>query len=108
LHEQDGFVHDDWPGSLCSWRATSLGVITKAVERRLVLDMMAQLAGIASLMSSGGGVMDCVTAVGGAEATGVDPDRAIIASSPETLRVGRIARPFLHPAISRMRVTGRS
>jgi len=33
------------PEAYVSWCATSLGVVTEAIEQRLILDMMGELAG---------------------------------------------------------------
>ncbi len=65
-----------------SWRATSLGAVTEAIEQRLILDLMGDLAGVHVLdVGCGDGALVCAAASRGAEATGVDPDPAMLAAA---------------------------
>jgi len=93
------------PEAYVSWRATSLGVVTEAIEQRLILDMMGKLAGARVLdVGCGDGALVCAMALRGAEASGVDPDPAMLAAARSraakagvraTLLEGRIERlPF--------------
>ena len=76
------------PQAYVGWRATSLGAITEAVEHRVILDLMGELAGRRFLDAGcGDGVLVCAAAARGAVATGVDPDPAMLAAA--RLRVGR-------------------
>jgi predicted RNA methylase len=70
------------PGAYTSWRATSLGAITEALELRLILDLMGELQGARVLEAGcGDGTLVCAAASRGAEVTGVDPDPAMLAAA---------------------------
>ena len=65
-----------------TWRATSLGAVTEALEQRLILDLMGDLAGAHVLEAGcGDGALICAVASRGAVATGVDPDPAMLAAA---------------------------
>src|SRR5262249_33565215 len=71
-----------WPQAHALWRATSLGVVTEAIEQRLILDLMGDLAGRRVLDAGcGDGALICAAASRGAVATGVDPDPAMLAAA---------------------------
>jgi SAM-dependent methyltransferase len=70
------------PQAYVGWRATSLGAITEAVEQRVILDMMGELAGLRFLDAGcGDGALVSAAAARGAVATGVDPDPAMLATA---------------------------
>ena len=93
------------PEAYASWRATPLGVVTEAIELRLILDLMGEIAGRDVLDAGcGDGELVCALASRGAEATGVDPDPAMLiaarlraakAGVRATFRAGRVEQlPF--------------
>ncbi len=70
------------PAAYAAWRATSLGAVTEAIEQRLVLDLMGPLLGAQVLDAGcGDGALVCAAALRGADATGVDPDQAMLAAA---------------------------
>lgn len=70
------------PEAYVSWRATPLGVITEAIEQRLILDLMGDPVGARVLDAGcGDGALVCAAASRGAEATGLDPDLAMLAAA---------------------------
>ena len=60
------------PNGYASWRATSLGAVSEALEQRLMLELMGSLEG-AHILHVGCG--------DGAQATGFDPDPAMLAAA---------------------------
>lgn len=93
------------PQAYAGWRMTSLGTITEAIEQRLILDLADGLAGVRLLDAGcGDGALACAAAARGAEATGVDPDPAMLAAAQArvaqaglqaTFREGRVEQlPF--------------
>lgn len=86
-----------------SWRATSLGAVTEALERRLVLDLMGDLAGAHVLDAGcGDGVLICAVASRGAVATGVDPDPAMLAAARARASKDGIKAAFLDGRVERL------
>lgn len=70
------------PEAYASWRATTLGAITEGVEQRLILDLMANLAGRRVLdVGCGDGALVRAAVARGAEATGIDPDPAMLTAA---------------------------
>lgn len=70
------------PDAYASWRATSLGGVTEAIEQRLILHLMGNLNAIRLLDAGcGDGELVCAATSRGAIATGVDPDPAMLAAA---------------------------
>ena len=70
------------PGAYASWRNTTLGAITEAIEQRLILDLMGELPGRRVLDAGcGDGALACAAASQGAEVTGIDADPAMLAAA---------------------------
>lgn len=70
------------PEAYAGWRATSLGAVTEEIEQRVMLDLMGRLAGVRLLdIGCGDGALVCAAAARGAEATGLDPDPAMLAAA---------------------------
>ena len=77
------------PAARVVWRATPLGAVSEAIEQRLILDMMGELAGRRVLDAGcGNGALVCAAASRGADVTGIDPDPAMLCYPP----VGLLAR----------------
>ena len=86
-----------------SWRATSLGAVTEAIEQCLILDLMGDLAGVHVLdVGCGDGALVCAAASRGAEATGVDPDPAMLAAARTRADKDGITAAFLEGRIERL------
>jgi SAM-dependent methyltransferase len=91
------------PELYASWRATSLGVITEGIEQRLILDMMGELAGARVLDAGcGDGALVCAAASRGAEATGVDPDPAMLAAARSNVGKAGLKAAFLEGRAERL------
>ena len=70
------------PEAYASWRATTLGVVTEALEQRLSLDLMGELSGRHVLdVGCGDGALVRAAVSRGADATGIDPDPAMLAAA---------------------------
>ena len=91
------------PKAYESWRATSLGAVTEALEQRLILDLMGNLEGAHILdVGCGDGALVCAAASRGAEATGVDPDPAMLAAARTRADKDGITAAFLEGRIERL------
>jgi ubiquinone/menaquinone biosynthesis C-methylase UbiE len=91
------------PQAYTSWRATSLGTITEAIEQRLMLDMMGKLAGARLLdVGCGDGLLVCGVAAKGADAMGVDPDPAMLATARSRIATAEVRATFLEGRIERL------
>ena len=76
------------PESYATWRKTSLGATTEAIEQRLILELAGDLSGSAcSTLDCGDGALACALGASGANVTGVDADPAMLAAARS--RAGR-------------------
>lgn len=67
------------PEAYKSWRTTSVGAVTEAIEQRLILGLMGDLGGAKVLDAGcGDGVLACAAASRGAVVMGIDPDPAML------------------------------
>lgn len=70
------------PAVYASWRATTLGIITEALEQRLLLELMGAVSGCRLLDAGcGDGGLACAAASRGADVTGIDADQAMLAAA---------------------------
>jgi SAM-dependent methyltransferase len=84
------------PGAYASWRMTRLGIITEALEQRLILGLMGDLSGRRVLdVGCGDGALVCAAAWRGADATGLDPDPAMLAAARERAARAGLRTSFL-------------
>lgn len=91
------------PKGYADWRATSLGVITEEIEQRLMLGMMGMLAGARLLdVGCGDGALVYAAAARGAEATGLDPDPAMLAAARSRATNAGLAATFLEGRAERL------
>ena len=91
------------PEAYKSWRATSLGAVTEAIEQRLILELMGDLTDAQVLdVGCGDGVPICAVASRGAVATGVDPDPAMLAAARARAGKDGIKATFLDGRVERL------
>ncbi|MDI9847076.1 class I SAM-dependent methyltransferase [Rhodoblastus sp. 17X3] len=91
------------PAPYAAWRATSLGAITEAIEQGLILDMIGKIAGARVLdVGCGDGALVCVMASRGAEATGVDPDPAMLAAARSRAASEGVRAAFVEGRVERL------
>lgn len=91
------------PEAYADWRATSLGVVTEAIEERLILDMMGELAGRRVLDAGcGDGTLICAAASQGAEVTGIDPDPAMLAAARSRVSRAGLQATYLDGRVERL------
>ncbi len=91
------------PEAYTTWRATSLGALTETIEQRLILELMGELRGARFLDAGcGDGALVCMAASRGAEATGVDPDRAMLATARSRARKLVLQANFLEGRVERL------
>jgi ubiquinone/menaquinone biosynthesis C-methylase UbiE len=91
------------PEPYAAWRATSLGAITEAIEHRLILDMVGEIAGTHVLDAGcGDGALVCAMASRGAKATGVDPDPAMLAAARSRAATEGVRAAFLEVRVERL------
>ena len=70
------------PEPYASWRRTTLGAITEALEERVILDLAGDVSRSRVLdVGCGDGALACAVAARGAEVTGVDADPAMLAAA---------------------------
>ncbi len=91
------------PEAYESWRATSLGGVTEAIEQHLILDMVGELRGARVLDAGcGDGKLACAAASLGAEVTGVDPDPTMLAAARSRANTVGVKATFLEGRIERL------
>lgn len=91
------------PQAYVDWRATSLGAVTDAIEHRVILDLMGELAGVRFLDAGcGDGVLICAAAARRAVATGVDPDPAMLAAARLRVADAGLEATFLEGQVGRL------
>jgi len=91
------------PARYAAWRATTLGAVTDDIEQRLILDLMGELSGRTVLDAGcGDGAFACALASRGAEVTGVDPDRAMLAAARGRAAAAGLRTKFLEGRLERL------
>ena len=91
------------PQAYVGWRATSLGAVTDAIEHRVILDLMGELAEVRFLDAGcGDGVLVCAAAARRAVATGVDPDPAMLAAARLRVAEAGLEATFLEGQVERL------
>lgn len=79
------------PDAYKTWRATTLGFTTEAIEQRLIFELIGDIKGRKLLdVGCGDGALVCAAATRGADAVGIDSDPAMLAAA-RTLRDQRAA-----------------
>lgn len=91
------------PGAYASWRDTTLGAITDAIEQRLILSLMGELPGRRVLDAGcGDGALACAAASRGAEVTGIDADPAMLAAARSRAATAGLRATFSEGRIERL------
>ena len=91
------------PEAYAPWRTTSLGVITEEIEKRLILDLMGDVAGRRVLdVGCGDGALIYATASRGAAATGIDPDPAMLAAARSRLAEAAYGATFVEGRVEQL------
>ena len=91
------------PQAYVGWRATSLGALTEAIEHRVILDLMGELAGRRFLDAGcGDGALVCAATARGAVATGVDPDPAMLAAARSRASHAGLEATFIEGQVERL------
>jgi ubiquinone/menaquinone biosynthesis C-methylase UbiE len=91
------------PEAYATWRATLLGSITEAIEERLIIDLVGELAGCRVLdVGCGDGALVCAAASRGADATGIDPDPAMLAAARLRATKAGVRATFLEGRVERL------
>jgi ubiquinone/menaquinone biosynthesis C-methylase UbiE len=91
------------PQAYQSWRTTSLGAVTEAIEQRLILELMGDLNDARVLdVGCGDGVLTCAAASRGAHVTGVDPDPAMLDAGRSRAGRAGVKAEFLDGRIERL------
>ncbi|MGA2514236.1 MAG: class I SAM-dependent methyltransferase [Candidatus Limnocylindrales bacterium] len=88
------------PESYASWRKSSLGATTEALEARLILDLAGDLSRCRVLDAGcGDGALACAAAALGAIVTGVDPDPSMLAAARSRVEGKGIAATFIEGSL---------
>ena len=91
------------PDVYASWRATTLGQLTEAIEQRLILAMLGELPGRCMLdVGCGDGTLAHAAASRGALVTGIDPDPAMLAVARSRTRDAEIEASFLEGRVEQL------
>jgi 2-polyprenyl-3-methyl-5-hydroxy-6-metoxy-1,4-benzoquinol methylase len=91
------------PGAYISWRATALGIVTEAIEARLILDLTGELAGCRVLdVGCGDAELVCAMASRGAQVTGLDPDPAMLGAARLRAAKAGVDVTFLQGRVERL------
>ena len=91
------------PDVYASWRATTLGQLTEAIEQRLILKMLGELSGRCMLdVGCGDGTLARVAASRGAFVTGIDSDPAMLAVARARTRDAEIGASFLEGRVEHL------
>lgn len=91
------------PQAYASWRTTSLGAVTEALEQRLILDLMGNLEGARVLDAGcGDGALVFAAVARGAEATGVNSDPMMLAAARARADKDGIKAAFFEGRIERL------
>lgn len=91
------------PAPYAAWRATTLGAVTEAIEQRLILDLMGEVAGREVLdVGCGDGTLACAIAARGARPTGIDPDPAMLAAARSRAAMAGQRAIFLEGHVERL------
>jgi SAM-dependent methyltransferase len=91
------------PAAYAVWRGTQLGIITEAIEQRLVLDLAGELRGRRVLdVGCGDGTLACLMAARSAQAFGVDPDAAMLGAARQRAASAKLAVGFFAGRIERL------
>ena len=91
------------PQAYQSWRTTSLGAVTEAIEQRLILELMGDLEEARVLdVGCGDGVLTCAAASRGAHVTGVDSDPAMLDAARSRAGRAGVKAEFLDGRIERL------
>ena len=91
------------PQAYSAWRATRLGATTEYLEQRLVLGMMGELSGTRVLDAGcGDGALLCAAASRAAQATGLDPDPAMLRAARARAGAAGIEADFLEGRVENL------
>ncbi len=86
-----------------AWRATLLGRITEAIEQHLIFELMGELHNARVLdVGCGDGALVCAAASRGADATGLDPDPAMLAAARMRARGAHVQAAFVDGRIEQI------
>ena len=81
------------PGAYTRWRATALGRVTEALEQRRILELVGSVDGKRALdLGCGDGLLTATLATQGAQAVGIDIDRAMLRAAVARTNAGQGAR----------------
>lgn len=95
------------PQAYAGWRARSLGAITEEIEHRLLFDLMGDLEGKRLLdVGCGDGALVSLAVARGAEVTGVDPDRNMLAAARVRMEREGLKATFLDGRVERLPLSG--